>query len=63
MTTPTGNLDQRSFLRSLAKAPTRREMLLFGIVLLACFWMLNGQRPRQKVFVVPDEAVRIGIVT
>ncbi|HEX2134301.1 MAG TPA: hypothetical protein VHG30_00115 [Microvirga sp.] len=63
MTNRTCDRDARSFLRSLAKAPTRREMLLFGIVLLACFWMLNGQRPRQKVFVVPDEVVRIGIVT
>ena len=63
MTNPTVNVDRRSLLRSLAKPPTRREMLLFGVVLLACFWMLDGQRPRQKVFVVPDEAVRIGIVT
>ena len=63
MTNPTGNVDRRSLLRSLAKPPTRREMLLFGIVLLACFWLLNGQRPRQKVIVVPDEAVRVGIVT
>ena len=52
----------RSFLRSLTRTPTRREMLLFGVVMLALFWLLNGQRPRN-VFVVPDGVVSIGIIT
>jgi hypothetical protein len=53
----------RACLRALGGAPTVREMLVFGVVVLACLWVLNGQRPRENVFVVPDELVSMGVGT
>jgi hypothetical protein len=49
--------------RSVMNAPaTRRETLLFGLLILATIWVMLGNRPRTVV-VVPDEAVRVGIIT
>src|SRR4051794_27603765 len=41
---------------------TRREVFLFGLLILALVWVTVGQRPRTVV-VVPDSAVRVGVIT
>jgi hypothetical protein len=43
-------------------AATRREVLLFGLLILALAWVTLGQRP-HTVVVVPDFAVRAGVIT
>jgi hypothetical protein len=49
--------------RSVLQAPaTRRETLLFGLLILALVWATLGQRPRTVV-VVPDTPARIGVMT
>ena len=62
MTDPSYSAALRSFLQSLTQVPTRRELLLFGLVMLSLFWVLNGHRPRAVV-IVPDTAVRGGVIT
>lgn len=46
----------------LTEAATRREVFLFGLLILALVWMLVGQRVRT-VIVVPDSAVHAGVIT
>jgi hypothetical protein len=46
----------------LSGPATRREVLLFGLLILALVWVTVGQRPRTVV-VVPDSAVRVGVIT
>jgi hypothetical protein len=49
--------------RSILQAPaTRRETLLFGLLILALVWATIGQKPRIVV-VVPDTPARIGVMT
>jgi hypothetical protein len=49
--------------RSLLGAPaSRRETLLFGLLILALVWVALGNRPRTIV-VVPDSHVQVGIIT
>ena len=52
-----------SAVRSLMSgAATRREVFLFGVLILALVWITIGQRPRTIVL-VPDSPVRIGVIT
>jgi hypothetical protein len=43
-------------------AATRREVFLFGVLILALVWITVGQRQRTIVL-VPDSAVRVGVIT
>ena len=42
--------------------PSRREVLLFGILLLALVWLLIGRR-EHTVVVIPDTRTSAGIIT
>ena len=46
----------------LQAPPTRREVLLFGLLLLAIVWAFALRGPRTVV-VVPDTYVGIGVMT
>jgi hypothetical protein len=46
----------------LNAAATRREVFLFGLLILALIWVTLGQRA-HTVVVVPDSAVRVGVIT
>ena len=46
----------------LLAPPTRREVLLFGLLLLALVFAFAWREPRT-VLVVPDTHVRIGVIT
>jgi hypothetical protein len=46
----------------MSGAATRREVFLFGALILALVWITIGQRPRTIVL-VPDSAVRVGVIT
>ncbi len=46
---------------SLTAPATRREVLLFGLLIIALVWFTFGRE--RTVVIVPDEAVRVGIVT
>ena len=47
----------------LLQAPaTRREVFLFGLLILALVWSTLGMKPRT-VIVVPDTSVRLGVIT
>jgi hypothetical protein len=49
--------------RSLMLAPpSRREVLLFGLLLLALVWLLIGRR-EHTVVVIPDTRTSAGIIT
>lgn len=49
--------------RSLLHAPaTRREILLFGLLILGLVWITLGQKPRTLI-VVPDSHIRVGVIT
>ncbi len=41
---------------------TRREVLLFGLLILALVWALGSREPRT-VLVVPDGSTRVGVIT
>ncbi len=48
---------------SLLQAPaTRREMFLFGLLLLSIIWAFALSGPRTIV-VVPDTHVKVGVIT
>jgi hypothetical protein len=48
---------------SLLDAPaTRREILLFGLLILGLVWITLGQEPRTLV-IVPDSHIRVGVIT
>ncbi len=52
----------RSPLAQLQAPATRREMLLFGILILAIVWAFASAGPRTVV-VVPDSHVSVGVIT
>ena len=56
---PPGNPDRIPLLQAPA---TRREVLLFGLLILALIWGTTDTRPRT-VITVPDMAVRTGVIT
>lgn len=47
---------------SLQAPPTRREVLLFGLLILAVAWLTLGPRPRI-VHVVPESSVSARVIT
>ena len=47
---------------SLSVPPTRREVLLFGLLLFALGYLFLGARPRA-VHVVPESAVQLREIT
>ena len=47
---------------SLEAPPTRREVLLFGLLILAVAWLTLGPRPRI-VHVVPESPLSLRVVT
>jgi hypothetical protein len=49
-------------LAALDAPATRREILLFGLLILGIVWLMLGQKPRTLI-VVPDSHVRIGVIT
>ena len=46
----------------LQAPPTRREALLFGLLILAMVWLMVAGSPRT-VLVVPDTHVKVGVIT
>ena len=47
---------------ALSGAPSRREILLFGLLMLEIGWVTMGQKPRTVV-VVPDTITTNGMIT
>jgi hypothetical protein len=47
---------------ALSKPPTRLEVLIFGLLLIAIIWVVTFSRERT-VFVVPSAEVTKGVIT
>jgi len=47
---------------SLQAPATRREVVLFGLLVLALVWIMTAREPRI-VYVLPDEPARAGRLT
>ena len=62
MTEDSAPTDTPPRLPVLQAPATRREMLLFGLLLLALVWAFASTGPRTVV-VVPDTHVKVGVIT
>ena len=62
MTNPPDQAPVPSAPSLLEAPPTRREVLLFGLLILAIIFSFASRQPRT-VLVVPDDAARVGVVT
>jgi hypothetical protein len=57
---PVGKPESRGL--SLQAPATRREVVLFGLLVLALVWFMTVREPRI-VYVLPDEPARAGRLT
>lgn len=54
--------DRPPYAELLRAPPTRREVFLFGLLLLAIMWAFASAGPRT-VIVVPDNRAAAGVIT
>jgi len=47
---------------ALSQPPTRLEVLIFGLLLIAIIWVVTFSRERT-VFIVPSAGVTTGVIT